>query len=62
MMLTFFIKHKKYFNINDRVSNFTYGRSEAKNKPPKKFTAKTFSEDGKLRLSGMCDQCPDDVN
>ena len=56
LMLTFFIKHKKYFSIdclNDRISNFIYGRSEAKNKPPKKFTTKTFSEEGKLRLSGM---------
>jgi hypothetical protein len=56
LMLTSFIKDKKYFDIqflNDRMSKFYYGKTESRNKPPKEFTIKSFSTDGKLRLSGM---------
>ena len=56
LMLTSFIKDKKYFDVqflNDRVSKFYYGKTESRNKPPKEFTIKSFSPDGKLHLSGM---------
>ena len=53
MLTSFIIKDKKYFDIqfNDRVSKFYYGRTESRNKPPKEFTVKSFSADGKLYLS-----------
>ena len=47
-MLTSFIKDKKYFDIqflNNHVSKFYYGRTESRNKPPKKFILKSFSAD-----------------
>ena len=56
LMLTSFIKYKKYFDVqflNDCVSIFYYGKTESRNKPPKEFTIKSFSSDGKLHLSGM---------
>lgn len=55
LMLTSFIKEKKYFDLNflnDRVSSFSFLRSELRNKPPKEFTTNMLSDDGKLRLSG----------
>lgn len=57
LMLSSFIRNKHYFTIeflNDRISNFDYSSSEARNKPPKPFTSKMFSTDSpKLHLSGM---------
>lgn len=39
--------------LNARISNFTYGRIEARNKPPKPFQATYFTGTGsKLHLSG----------
>lgn len=38
--------------LNQRVSNFTYGRTEARNKPPKPFKKSYFEGTGsKLHLS-----------
>ena len=38
-------------NLNDRISNFAYGRLEARNKPPKPFST-THLTTGRLPLSG----------
>ncbi len=39
--------------LNERVQNFTYGRVEARNKPPKPFQSSQFtSATQKLHLSG----------
>ena len=56
LMLTSFIKDKKYFDVqflNDRILKFYHGRTESRNKPPKEFTLKSLCSDGKLHLSGM---------
>ena len=56
VMFTSFIEDKKYFDVlflNDHVSKLYYGKTESRNKPPKEFTIKSFSTDGKLHLSGM---------
>ena len=40
LMLANFIETKKIFSLdelNDRIRHFSYGRSEARNKPPKAF-------------------------
>ena len=54
LMLSTFIS-KKYFTLdvlNSRVKNFTYGRTEYRNKVPKDFTAEHLAQSAKLPLSG----------
>lgn len=54
LMLEVFIG-KKYFTLyllNERIRCFPYGRSEAKNKPPKTFEMHHITEGQKLPLSG----------
>lgn len=49
LMLQEFVK-KKYFDgdfLNSRIENFTYGKKEQRNKPPKDIII-----EGSLRLSG----------
>ena len=49
LMLQEFVR-KKYFDLellNSRIENFTYGKKEQRNKPPKGITI-----EGSLRLSG----------
>ena len=57
LMLQAFIVGKKYFSIgflNQRVTSFTYGKSEARNKIPKPLDQDHIVSDGKrLPLSGM---------
>ena len=44
--------------LNNRVSHFTYGRAEAKNKPPKPFQKSYFTGTAhKLHLSGIFFSC-----
>ena len=53
LMLQEFVR-KKYFNLeflNIRIENFTYGKKEQRNKPPKDITI-----EGSLRLSGKLSQ------
>lgn len=55
-MLHMYISDKKYFTIdflNERIMNFSYGKSEARNKPPKPLDAAHLSSSGsRLPLSG----------
>lgn len=56
LMLRVFIYEKKYFKLtllNDRISNFSYGKKELRNKIPKPLERKHILLPGsKLRLSG----------
>ncbi len=57
LMLGAFINDKNYFTtdiLNDRVSNFTYGRVEATTKPPKTIETRHVVGGTKLPLSGKC--------
>lgn len=58
LLLFTFIYDKKLFalkDLNDRIASFVYGRSEARNKPPKAFEeAHIKGPKKKLPLSGMC--------
>ncbi len=41
--------------LNERIANFSYGRAEARNKPPKQFQRLSFqSGSGSLHLSCEC--------
>lgn len=54
LLLYTFIYDKKYFTLNvfnERVTNFTYGKVEARNKPPKEFKDKYLKPNGNLKLS-----------
>lgn len=54
LLLHMFIYDKKYFSLklfNERVANFTYGKEEARNKPPKEFKEKYLKPNGNLKLS-----------
>ena len=57
VMLGSFIQEEKLFSLdllNERVLNFTYGRVESRNKPPRPFQISNFSSSTqKLRLSGQ---------
>ena len=56
LMLQKFIGEDKFFSLhtfNVRVSNFVYGRVEARNKPPKRFEEVHVNGTSKLPLSGM---------
>ena len=62
LMLYVFIYEKKYFTLdqlNDRIKNFCYGRSEARNKMPKPIESAHLLPDGKLRLSGVYSRTSD---
>ena len=55
LMISAFIQ-EKIFNLetlNDRCQHFMYGRAESRNRPPKDFQARHFSDASKkLPLSG----------
>ncbi len=54
LMLASFMENG-YFTLNmlnNRVSNFAYGRVEGRNKPPKPFQKAYFTGNYKLHLSG----------
>ena len=57
LMLNVFIYDDGYFtleHLNQRVKSFTYGRVEARTKPPKEFDKAHFTGPrAKLHLSGM---------
>ncbi len=58
LMLTKFIKEKHYFKLdelNGRIQNFAYGRSESRNKPPHTFEPNHIFESSKLPVSGEYD-------
>lgn len=61
LMLNAFISEDGYFtlgNFNQRVQNFTYGRVEARTKPPKQFEKAHFTGPRpKLHLSGTKIEC-----
>jgi len=55
LMLNAFIYEKKYFSLallNNRIGSFTYGRTEARTKPPKQIEPKHITGEAKLPLSG----------
>ncbi len=57
LMLTKFIKEKHYFKLdqlNERIRNFAYGRSESRNKPHT-FEPHHIFESSKLPVSGEYD-------
>lgn len=58
LMLRVFIHEKKYFTLkqlNDRIMNFSYGKTESRNRIPKPIEVSNnfISPEGKLRLSGI---------
>lgn len=56
LMLATFIQEKHYFTLNElneRIKCFSYGRSEARNKPPKAFDMQHITQGLKLPLSGI---------
>ncbi len=56
LMLRVFIYEKKYFTLNqlnNRIQNFSYGKTESRNKVPKPIEVSHLSSEGKLRLSGI---------
>ena len=57
VLLKSFMIEEKFFSLdllNERILNFTYGRAEVRNKPPKPFQISQFiSSTQKLRLSGQ---------
>ena len=55
LLLTKFIYGDKFITLmmlNERISNFTYGRNERRNKPAKPFTKEHLVGNSKLPLSG----------
>ena len=65
LMLNMFINDKKYFTLqflNERIRCFSYGRSEAKNKPPKIFDMQHITENQKLPLSGEYNSMHDNMH
>lgn len=57
LMLRVFIWDKKYFTLsflNDRIQNFSYGKRESQNKPPKPIEKKHLESTGsKMHLSAV---------
>lgn len=55
LLLRQFIYEDKYFDLHtlhSRIAYFTYGRNEARNKPPKTFNETHVNGNSKLPLSG----------
>ena len=55
LMLNSFINEEQLFTLdtlNERISTFAYGRTEARNRPPKPFTPVHITS-GRLHLSGL---------
>jgi len=60
LMLNAFIYEKKYFSLtllNNHIGSFTYGRTEARTKPPKQIEPKHITGEAKLPLSGEFHVC-----
>lgn len=55
LLLSSFVNDHNYFTLdflNERIANFSYGRVEKRNKPPRPFTVNDING-SKLPLSGM---------
>ena len=54
-LLNEFVSIKKYFTVdilNECIQNFTYGKAEIRNKPPKPLQLSNLSSGDKIHLSG----------
>ena len=57
LLLLSFVNDHKYFTLeflNERIANFSFGRTEKRNKPPRSFTNNDLTG-SKMHLSGMCE-------
>ena len=50
--LMYLDKYFDLYTLNSRIAHFTYGRNEARNKPPKSFEETHVNGNSKLPLSG----------